>query len=92
LLLVFTTINEAASKVLYPRLVGRAIGLHEVLVLFVLFAGLEVDGVPGVLFAAPVTAIGLATVIHLYRYWLNLPDSLIFKPERSAPAGSEKVL
>jgi predicted PurR-regulated permease PerM len=81
LLIVFVTINEAASKILYPRLVGRAIGLHEVLVLFVLFAGLELDGVAGVLFAAPLTAIGLATVIHLYRFWQNLPDSLIFKNE-----------
>ena len=85
LLLVFVTINEAASKVLYPRLVGRAIGLHEVLVLFVLFAGLEIDGVVGVLFAAPFTAIALATVVHLYRFWLNLPDSLIFSHEKPLP-------
>jgi len=85
LLVVFVAINEAASKILYPRLVGRAIGLHEVLVLFVLFAGLELDGVVGVLFAAPVTAIALATVIHLYRFWQNLPDSLIFKAEKDLP-------
>jgi predicted PurR-regulated permease PerM len=89
LLVVFTTINEAASKVLYPRLVGRAIGLHEVLVLFVLFAGLELDGVAGVLFAAPVTAIGLATVVHLYRFWLNLPDSLIFKGDKAQSSSPE---
>ena len=91
LLLVFVAINEAASKVLYPRLVGRAIGLHEVLVLFVLFAGLEIDGVPGVLFAAPVTAIAFATVVHLYRFWQNLPDSLIFKPERPLPVELDRT-
>jgi predicted PurR-regulated permease PerM len=83
LLAIFVTINEGASKVLYPRLVGKAIGLHEVLVLFVLFAGLELGGVPGVLFAAPVTAIAFATVVHLYRFWQNLPDSLIFTREKS---------
>jgi predicted PurR-regulated permease PerM len=86
LLIVFIAINEAASKVLYPRLVGRAIGLHEVLVLFVLFAGLEVGGVAGVLFAAPVTAIALATIVHLYRFWQNLPDSLIFNAPSRLPA------
>jgi predicted PurR-regulated permease PerM len=81
-LLVFITINEGASKVLYPRLVGRAIGLHEVLVLFVLFAGLELGGVAGVLFAAPVTAIAIATIVHLFRFWQNLPDSLLFNTRR----------
>jgi predicted PurR-regulated permease PerM len=87
LLVIFVTINEAASKILYPRLVGKAIGLHEVLVLFVLFAGLEIGGVVGVLFAAPVTAIAFATIVHLYRFWQNLPDSLIFNG-----ANTRKVL
>jgi predicted PurR-regulated permease PerM len=73
----FVIINEIGSKVLYPRLVGQAIGLHEVLVLFVIFAGLEIDGIPGVLFAAPVTAIAMVSLVHLYRFWLDLPDSLL---------------
>ncbi len=77
LLAFFIVINEVASKILYPRLVGQAIGLHEVLVLFVIFAGLEVGGVIGVLFAAPLTAIAFVTIIHLYRFWLDLPDSLL---------------
>ena len=77
LMAFFVVINEVGSKVLYPRLVGQAIGLHEVLVLFVIFAGLEIDGIPGVLFAAPVTAIVIVTLVHLYRFWLELPDSLL---------------
>ncbi|MDR3708915.1 MAG: AI-2E family transporter [Capsulimonadaceae bacterium] len=76
-LIVFVVINEAGSKILYPRLVGAALGLHEVLVLFVLFAGLEVGGIVGVLFAAPVTAFVIVTIVHVYRYWQNLPDDLI---------------
>src|SRR5439155_7259085 len=32
---LFFVVNEAGSKILYPRLVGSATGLHEVLVLFV---------------------------------------------------------
>lgn len=73
-LLLFIIINEAGSKVLYPKLVGQALGLHEVLVLFVLFAGLEIDGIVGTLFAAPVAALSIVTIIHLYRLWRRLPD------------------
>lgn len=73
-LLYFILINEIGSKVLYPKLVGAALGLHEVLVLFVLFAGLEINGIVGVLFAAPVTALAIVTAVHLYRLWQDLPD------------------
>ena len=73
----FLVINEAGSKILYPKLVGGALGLHAVVVLFVLFAGLEVGKVIGVLFAAPLTALAIVTTVHLYRWWQDLPDSLL---------------
>ena len=72
-LLLFIVINEVGSKILYPRLVGAALGLHEVLVLFVLFAGLEVGHIWGVLFAAPLTALALVTGTQLDRFWQGLP-------------------
>lgn len=73
-LALFVVINEVGSKVLYPKLVGNALGLHEVVVLFVLFAGLEVDGIVGTLFAAPVASLGIVTIVHLYRLWQERPD------------------
>lgn len=76
-LVLFVLINEGGSKVLYPKLVGSALGLHTVLVLFVLFAGLEIDGIVGVLFAAPVTALAIVSIVHLYRFWQGLPDGLL---------------
>ena len=81
-LVLFVVINEAGGKILYPKLVGSALGLHEVVVLFVLFAGLEIDGIVGTLFAAPVTALVIVTVVHLYRLWQDLPDSLISNSNR----------
>jgi predicted PurR-regulated permease PerM len=71
--------------------VGHAVGLHEVLVLFVLFAGLEIDGIPGVLFAAPVTAIVVVTLIHLYRFWQDLPDSLLSARSPTLPGDGRIV-
>jgi predicted PurR-regulated permease PerM len=86
----FVIVNEVGSKVLYPKLVGDALGLHPVFVLFVLFAGLEIAGVIGVLFAAPVAALVIATAVHLFRYWQNLPDDLLsHKPDPESPAIGE---
>lgn len=81
-LLWFVIINEVGGKVLYPKLVGSALGLHEVVVLFVLFAGLEINGIVGTLFAAPVAALAIVTLIHLYRLWSDLPDDLISNDNR----------
>jgi predicted PurR-regulated permease PerM len=68
-IVLFGVINEVISKVLYPRLVGHATGLHQVLVLFVLVAGAEVGGIVGALLAVPLTAlVGLAAV-YAYRVW-----------------------
>lgn len=79
---LFVVINEVGGKVLYPKLVGSALGLHEVLVLFVLFAGLEINGIVGTLFAAPVAALVIVTVVHLYRLWSDMPDDLISNANR----------
>ena len=76
-LVLFIVINEGGSKVLYPKLVGQALGLHELLVLFVLFAGLEIDGIIGTLFAAPIAALAIVTTVHLYRYWQGLADGVL---------------
>lgn len=72
-ILLFVIITESGSKILYPRLVGKALGLHEVLVLFVLFAGLEIGGLTGVLFAAPLTALAVTTAIQVHRLWRGEP-------------------
>jgi len=72
-ILMFVIISETGSKILYPRLVGKALGLHEVFVLFVLFAGLEIGGLVGVLFAAPLAALVITTVIQVHRLWCGEP-------------------
>ena len=89
--IAFTIINEVSSKILYPKLVGAALGLHEVLVLFVLFAGLEINGIVGVLFAAPIAAIAIVTVVHLYRLWQGLPDSLLSNVARTDARRAGKI-
>jgi predicted PurR-regulated permease PerM len=72
--LYFFVINEIASNIVYPKLVGDALGLHSVVVLFLLFAGLESAGIIGALLAAPVAALCITTASHIYRYWQSIPD------------------
>jgi predicted PurR-regulated permease PerM len=90
-LLWFVLINEVGGKVLYPKLVGAALGLHEVVVLFVLFAGLEINGIVGTLFAAPVAALAIVTMVHLYRLWSDLPDDLISNANRRESRQAGKI-
>jgi predicted PurR-regulated permease PerM len=89
-LLLFIVINEVGSKILYPRLVGAALGLHEVLVLFVLFAGLEVGHIWGVLFAAPLTALSIVTLTQLYRFWQGLPPLSLAQAAQSGGTAAKE--
>jgi len=90
ILVLFIVINEIGSKVLYPRLVGAALGLHEVMVLFVLFAGLEVGHIWGVLFAAPLTALTIVTFTQLYRFWQGLPPLSLAQAAQRGGAAAQR--
>ena len=73
--LSFLLIHETEGNFLAPWLVGEQMGLHPVLIVAALFIGGDLAGVPGLLLAAPVTGILVATVRLLARRLL-LPRSL----------------
>ncbi|MBR1735212.1 MAG: AI-2E family transporter [Alphaproteobacteria bacterium] len=63
--------------ILYPHFVGKKIGLHPLWILFSFFAGIELDGIVGVLIAIPMAAIirnlsaylvGKFKATHAYKY------------------------
>jgi predicted PurR-regulated permease PerM len=53
--------------VIYPRLIGRDIQLHPLVVILAVLAGAELDGIAGIFIAIPVVA--LVTVVG--RHWLE---------------------
>jgi predicted PurR-regulated permease PerM len=53
--------------VIYPRLIGRDIDLHPLVVILAVLAGVELDGIAGIFIAVPVVA--LVTVAG--RHWLE---------------------
>lgn len=58
----FIVLNEISDKVLQPRIVGKAVDLHPLLVLFGFLIGIQVAGVAGALLATPLMALVKVTV------------------------------
>jgi predicted PurR-regulated permease PerM len=56
--------------VVYPRLVGRGLHLHPLVVVIAVLAGIELGGVVGLFVAVPVAAV----ISVVYRHWLEEPD------------------
>ena len=73
--LSFLLIHETEGNFLAPWLVGEQMGLHPVLIVAALFIGGDLAGVAGLLLAAPVTGILVATIRVLARRIL-LPKPL----------------
>jgi predicted PurR-regulated permease PerM len=67
-LILFTFMHFAESKVIMPMLIGERMHLHPVVIIIVLLIGQEFGGLIGMFFAAPVAAL-LRVIIR--RYWLH---------------------
>lgn len=64
-LVFFVILNEFTDKFLYPRIVGKAVELHPLLVLFALLVGVGLAGIAGALLATPVLALIKTTAVAL---------------------------
>jgi predicted PurR-regulated permease PerM len=62
-----TVLRVVQDYVIYPRLIGRDIHLHPLVVILAVLAGVELGGIAGVFIAVPVVA--LVTVAG--RHWLE---------------------
>ena len=70
-LLVFALGHLMESWVLTPRIVGRRIGLHPVLVIFAILAGGQLFGFVGVLLALPAAAAAKVFLHHLGEHYVH---------------------
>ncbi len=62
-----TVLRVVEDYVIYPRLIGRDIHLHPLVVILAVLAGVELDGIAGIFIAVPIVA--LVTVAA--RHWLE---------------------
>jgi len=84
--MVFVVGQLVESFVLTPRLVGDRIGLHPVLVIFLVMAGGQLFGFIGVLLALPVAAAGTVLVLYFYQ---GYKQSRIYRESHQAEAQEE---
>ena len=59
--LLFLAIHQIEGHIVVPNVMGSALRLHPLLVIFGLLAGGEIYGLPGALVALPLLAAGRAT-------------------------------
>jgi predicted PurR-regulated permease PerM len=77
-------VRVVEDYVIYPRLIGRDIHLHPLVVIVAVLAGVELGGVAGIFIAVPVVAV--ATVVG--RHWLDWRGAA---GEPQLPPSSEAV-
>ncbi len=65
----FVIIHVIESELVGPRIVGKAIGLHPVVSLLALFAGAELFGIWGALFASPLAGVLQTIIVAFWRQW-----------------------
>jgi predicted PurR-regulated permease PerM len=61
-----TVLRGVEDYVIYPRLIGRDIHLHPLVVILAVLAGVELDGIAGIFIAVPLVALGTVAA----RHWL----------------------
>jgi predicted PurR-regulated permease PerM len=77
--LLFLAVHQLEGHVVVPNVMGSALRLNPLLVIFGLLAGGEVYGLPGALVALPLLAAGRAT-------WEFFSDRVVLEPWREGAA------
>jgi predicted PurR-regulated permease PerM len=83
--LLFLGIQQVEGHVVVPNIMGNALRLHPLLVIFGLAAGAELYGLPGALTALPLLAVGRAI-------WEFFVDRITFEPWQGRPVPVEVEL
>lgn len=68
---LFFAVHQIEGMILVPRVMGGRVGLHPVVVIFVLLAGGHLFGVAGMLVGVPVAAVARVVFQFALRRWVN---------------------
>jgi predicted PurR-regulated permease PerM len=67
-LVLEVVVANVESHVIYPKMVGNAVGLHPLSIILALFIGAEAKGIMGALVAVPVAAVLQVLFDRFYRF------------------------
>ncbi|MEW5988664.1 MAG: AI-2E family transporter [Chloroflexota bacterium] len=79
---VYVLIQQIENIVLVPRIIGRSLSLHPLVVFVGALAGASVAGILGILLAAPLLGTARLVFLYIYRKLRDLPAF----PDATAPA------
>lgn len=71
ILISLVVMQQIIFNIIFPRVIGKALRLHPVVVLFSFFIGYKVAGTIGVIFAVPVIAVILVVLHRLSHHFLG---------------------
>lgn len=83
--LMYFVLRELEDYLVIPNLLGRAVRLHPLVVLFAVAAGGVIGGLLGLVIAVPIAASAKAVFAYLYAKLLDLPVE--FEPVRTLSGG-----
>ncbi|MBO8170097.1 MAG: AI-2E family transporter [Thermoanaerobacteraceae bacterium] len=66
---VMFLVQQLESNIISPKILGDSVGLHPLVIVFVLLAGGHLFGVVGMLLAVPVTAIARILISYFFNRW-----------------------
>jgi predicted PurR-regulated permease PerM len=72
-LLLYFLIQQVENNYLVPRIIGRELNMHPMVVFIAALAGASVAGILGILIAAPVLASARLVIIYIHRKLNDLP-------------------
>jgi predicted PurR-regulated permease PerM len=74
-IVIYVTVVIIDSNVIAPRIIGRRVGLHPVLVLFFIMVGAKFLGAAGFFLATPVAGVAKIAITDLWRRHHGLPPA-----------------
>ncbi|MHB9112474.1 MAG: AI-2E family transporter [Thermoleophilia bacterium] len=89
-ILVFVFIQQVEGHVLVPNIMGQAVGVHPLVVIFAVLAGANMFGIPGMLLALPIVALG-RELFSFFKPRISLEKWQPPNPGAAAPATEEIV-
>ena len=72
-LLLYALVQRVENMYLVPRIIGRSLNLHPLVVLIGAIIGASVAGIFGILLAAPLLATAKLILAYIYRKLLDQP-------------------
>jgi predicted PurR-regulated permease PerM len=89
-ILVFVFIQQVEGHVLVPNIMGQAVGVHPLVVIFAVLAGANMFGIPGMLLALPIVALA-RELLSFFKPRISLEKWQPVNPKAAAPATEEIV-